>query len=144
MRAHAFNLEDCLIVYGADGQASRIARRFDQNNDAQDICALGIAAFTDDRSVHADHWEIHPAGDEILCVLEGRLLARLEGEGVVEEAVIEAGQALIVPRGRWHRLQVLEPGRLLFATPRPGSRLRQLSDGDRSGHPDQVTERHRP
>jgi mannose-6-phosphate isomerase-like protein (cupin superfamily) len=130
MRSRAFSLEDCLIAYGADRRASRIPRRFDRNDDALDICAFGIAAVTDDRSVHADHWEIHPAGDEILCVLDGRVLARVEGDGAVEEAVIEAGQALIVPRGCWHRLQVLEPGRLLFATPRPGSRLRPV-EGDR-------------
>jgi mannose-6-phosphate isomerase-like protein (cupin superfamily) len=85
---------------------------------------FGVVDFVDDDSIHADYWERHPAGDEILCVLEGRLIASVDGEGGAEEAVIEAGQVLIVPRRRWHRLQVLEPGRLLFFTPAAGSQLR--------------------
>jgi mannose-6-phosphate isomerase-like protein (cupin superfamily) len=71
-----------------------------------------------------DHWECHPEGDEILCVLEGRLLDAVNRDGDTQEAVIEKGQAFIVPRASWHHLRVLEPGRLLFFTPTSGTALR--------------------
>jgi mannose-6-phosphate isomerase-like protein (cupin superfamily) len=126
MSSHAFSLQNSLISYCADGRATPVLRPDWREGG---YCALGIADFHDDQSVHADHWECHPAGDEILCVLEGRLLATVDRDGAVEDAVIEQGQAFIIPRQSWHRLRVLEPGRLLFFTPRAGSQIRRVDTG---------------
>lgn len=125
MSPQTFSLQDHLISCGRDGNAFRIQKPVDGSWKIEDGCTLGIFDFHDDRSVHADYWESHPTGDEILCVLQGRLLASVDHDGATEDAEIGEGQALIVPQGRWHRLRVLEPGRLVVFTPRAGTRLRQ-------------------
>jgi len=130
MAQSAFSQKNSLIAYGADWQAVRVPELIDALGNAETQFIVGFYDFTDDDSVHADHWERHPAGDEILCALEGRLLVTIDGDGATEEAVIENGQAFIVPRGRWHRLRVLEPGRLLFVGPTAGSELRPHAAGE--------------
>jgi mannose-6-phosphate isomerase-like protein (cupin superfamily) len=119
-----FSLQESLIAYSRDKGAAPVPRSPAAFGDAAVNCLLGTVDFADDASVHADHWECHPDGDEVLCVLEGRLLAAVDRHGTTEEAVIGRGQAFIVPRRSWHRLRVLEPGRLLFFTPRAGTVLR--------------------
>jgi mannose-6-phosphate isomerase-like protein (cupin superfamily) len=71
-----------------------------------------------------DSWEVHPAGDEIVCLLSGAIDVVLEeddGERVVE---LEAGQTCIVPSGVWHRAVVREPGDTLHITRGEGTRHR--------------------
>jgi mannose-6-phosphate isomerase-like protein (cupin superfamily) len=117
----AFSLQESVVVY-VDGRASCVTPMQARRDTSVDQSILGLVAFTDDRSVHADFWERHPGGDEVLCVLAGRLAATLDGDaGDIE---IPAGQALIIPRGRWHRLRVIEPGRLLHFTPTAGAEHR--------------------
>jgi mannose-6-phosphate isomerase-like protein (cupin superfamily) len=87
-----------------------------------------IAAFhaETDADVHADHWEMHPEADEAVCCLTGgmRLYLRPTGAGDAEEPVrIPAGNAAIVPRGRWHRLELEAPSDLMAVTLRHGTRL---------------------
>jgi len=121
-----FRLDDSLISYSDGRRARRIARSFGEFQNPEHDHLLMVFDFTDDASLHADHWERHPGGDEILCVLEGRLLAAVEADGATQEAEIEEGQAVIFPKAAWHRLRVIEPGRLLVFTPRAGSELRPL------------------
>jgi mannose-6-phosphate isomerase-like protein (cupin superfamily) len=125
-----FSLRENLIAYDDRNRASRLPQPPSGLEGGAIASLLGVVDFVDDDSVHADHWECHPAGDEILCVLEGRLLTVVEQEGETRDAVIEAGQAFIVPSGCWHRLQVIESGRMLFYTPTAGMALRPCrSDG---------------
>lgn len=70
------------------------------------------------------HWEMHPAGDEILLALSGRMAVVLQGatDGDPDESfALKAGEAFVVPRGRWHRLNVIEPGEVVFMTPGEGT-----------------------
>ena len=76
--------------------------------------------------------EMHPDGDELLFLVSGRLDVLLE-DGGDEETVgavhIEAlhpGEAILVPKGVWHRVNVLEPSRLVHITPGPGDGHRPL------------------
>ncbi|MDJ0945902.1 MAG: cupin domain-containing protein [Kiloniellales bacterium] len=72
------------------------------------------------------HWEMHSAGEELLFCHSGRfevLLEQAEGRSAVS---LGAGQALVVPRGAWHRLRVREPGRMIFVTWGDGTRHRPL------------------
>lgn len=71
------------------------------------------------------HWELHPAGDEILLVLSGRMTVIVEGSPD-ECFELSAGQAFVVPRGRWHRLNVCEPGEVVFITPGEGTEHKPL------------------
>jgi mannose-6-phosphate isomerase-like protein (cupin superfamily) len=119
-----FSLADSLIAYTDARRATRLERSFAEFQNPDHDYLLTVFDFDDDRSLHADHWERHPSGDEILCVLQGRLLAAVEAAGGAEEAEIGEGQAVIFAKAAWHRLRVLEPGRLLVFTPRAGSELR--------------------
>lgn len=80
------------------------------------------AAMTEDMT----HWEIHPAGDEILLLLAGRMTVVLESDGGDEETTLQAGEAFVVPQGRWHRIEVIEPGELVFMTPGEGTEHKPL------------------
>jgi quercetin dioxygenase-like cupin family protein len=66
-------------------------------------------------------WERHPAGDELVLLLEGRvdLIQEIDGREVRTE--LRAGQAVINPPGVWHTADVHEPGRALFITPGAGT-----------------------
>lgn len=89
---------------------------------------VGLRRFTDDASVHADHWERHTDGDEILCLVEGRLQVWLEdATGLQRQLELVAGDGLRVPCGTWHRMQVREPGRLVFVTPGSGNERRGVA-----------------
>jgi mannose-6-phosphate isomerase-like protein (cupin superfamily) len=62
------------------------------------------------------NWEMHPAGDEILFLVSGKLSLVLEESG--EERIVEltAGKLAIVPRGVWHTARISEPCTLLALT----------------------------
>jgi mannose-6-phosphate isomerase-like protein (cupin superfamily) len=72
-----------------------------------------------------DIWEMHPAGDEVVCLLSGAIdvvLDEPDGERVVE---LEAGRTCIVPRCVWHRAIVREPGDTLHITRGEGTQHRR-------------------
>ncbi|MFB4309480.1 cupin [Actinomadura sp. GTD37] len=76
--------------------------------------------------VHADHWEVHPEAEEIVSCLIGkiRLFLRPERPGRPEEEVrLVTGAAAIVPRGRWHRIELDVPSNIMAVTLPRGSRL---------------------
>ncbi|MEV4888703.1 cupin [Nonomuraea sp. NPDC055795] len=76
--------------------------------------------------VHADHWEIHPEADELVSCLIGkiRLYLRPERPGRPEEEIrLIAGTAAVVPRGRWHRIELDIPSNIMAVTLPRGSRL---------------------
>jgi mannose-6-phosphate isomerase-like protein (cupin superfamily) len=74
-----------------------------------------------------DHWERHPAGEEILTLLSGELEIVLAMKAGEERAVLKAGQTLIVPAGIWHRGIVRLPGELLFITAGAGTEHRPVA-----------------
>lgn len=76
-----------------------------------------------------DHWERHPAGEEILTLLSGEMELVLDMEGGEQRAVLQAGQTFIVPRGIWHRAIVREAGSLMFVTPGAGTEHRPVAAG---------------
>ena len=55
-----------------------------------------------------DTWEMHPAGDEIVCLLSGRASFEFEGRGHVAELSVP-GTYVIVPRGTWHTAHARVP-----------------------------------
>ena len=68
-----------------------------------------------------DHWENHPAGDEVLIVLSGGMTLILE-ENTSERLIkMTTGTTSIVPRGVWHTAKVTEPTTLIAITPGRGS-----------------------
>lgn len=70
--------------------------------------------------------EMHPDGDELLYLISGRLTVELEDQQPPRRVELTPGQAVIVPRGVWHRVFLAEPSRVLYVTPGPGSEHRPL------------------
>ena len=70
-------------------------------------------------------WEIHPAGDEIVCLLTGEVTMVLDRNGA-EEAVRfrNPGSFVIVPKGTWHTARTSIPTTMLFVTPGEGTQNR--------------------
>ena len=70
--------------------------------------------------------EMHPDGDEFLYFVSGRVRVVLDdGDqdrvGVETRHEVGPGEAFVVPRGVWHRIEVIEPAHLVHVTPGPGS-----------------------
>ncbi len=62
------------------------------------------------------HWELHPAGEEVLVSIGAAVEVILQRDGSEEVIHLDPGKACIVPRGTWHRIRVVEAGVLVFIT----------------------------
>jgi oxalate decarboxylase/phosphoglucose isomerase-like protein (cupin superfamily) len=72
------------------------------------------------------HWEMHPAGDEIVCLLSGAIDLILQ-EGKRERSLeLRSRAAGIIPRGVWHRAIVHTPSDIMFITRGAGTQLRPI------------------
>lgn len=75
----------------------------------------------------APHWEMHPAGDELIVLVSGAVDFVLEGAGGERTlALCSRSPCCIIPKGVWHRFVVHSPGKLLFITPGEGTGHRPL------------------
>ena len=71
-------------------------------------------------------WEMHPAGDEVVCLLEGQVdlvLATPDGESA--SSLSRSGEFIVVPKATWHTARVHAPTRMLFITPGEGTENRE-------------------
>ena len=73
--------------------------------------------------------EMHPDADEVIFLISGRVDVVLEEDGVENTVEVGPGQAVIVPRGVWHRVLVREPGQLLHITPGSRGEWRPIRQG---------------
>jgi len=64
-----------------------------------------------------DAWERHPAGEEVVICLSGRMTLTQEVDGRPEQVVIGPYEAIVNPRGVWHTADVDEPAWFLAITP---------------------------
>ena len=70
--------------------------------------------------------EVHPDGDEILYLISGGVDVILEEADGDRTVSVKPGQAVVVPQGVWHRVELSEPSHLLFITPGPSGAHRPL------------------
>ena len=68
--------------------------------------------------------EVHPDGDEFLYVVSGTMELILDdgderAVGVETKILLRSGDAYVVPRSVWHRLEPVEPSYLVHVTPGP-------------------------
>ena len=71
------------------------------------------------------NWEIHPEGEELVCLISGEMEFVLEQDSDPRSVILDApGAFLIVPRGVWHTARVTVPSRVLFVTAGDGTRHR--------------------
>ena len=73
-----------------------------------------------------DSWERHPAGEEVVVLLSGRVDLVQELDGAEHVVELRPGQAVINPPGVWHTARVHEPGVGLFITPGRGTEAKPL------------------
>jgi mannose-6-phosphate isomerase-like protein (cupin superfamily) len=114
-------------VVGLDG-SDRHARLVEQQSGRPprriDGFTVGAPLITED----APHdGEMHPDGDELLYLISGALIVTLEldeGDVVLDLA---AGDAVVVPKGVWHKVTMREPGQLIHITPGPNGDARPLA-----------------
>ncbi len=138
--ARATDLFDTMIHLRQGGVAEAAEPRTRANalagRGAASLWTVGAFHADSDRAVHADVWERHPSGSEMLCVLSGAMHVYLRdhGDGTVPVATLTSGQSFIVPAGRWHRLAVVEPADLLAITPRVNTQHENVSRAHRDGH----------
>ena len=69
-------------------------------------------------------WERHPAGEELVVVLDGHMTLIQELEDGERRVELHAGEAIINPRNVWHTSDLDEPCRTLFVTPGRGTEHR--------------------
>ena len=66
-------------------------------------------------------WERHPAGEELVLLLGGRVDLIQEVDGREHRIELCSGDGVLNPPGAWHTADVHEPGHALFITPGEGT-----------------------
>ena len=69
-------------------------------------------------------WERHPAGDELVVCLAGRITMIRETDGEPDPVELRPGAAMINPAGVWHTADVDGQARILTITPGVGTEHR--------------------
>lgn len=64
-------------------------------------------------------WERHPAGDEVVMVIEGRSTMTLFQDDRERQITLEPMEMVIVPQGVWHRFHTPDGAKIMTVTPLP-------------------------
>ncbi|MFQ6324641.1 cupin [Nocardia sp. CWNU-33] len=116
------DLFDSGLHFRPDGNVRAGERRMSTGSDGWQLATFHVDTNAD---VHADHWEVHPSSEEAVCCLSGamRLYLRPEHPGDDETMVhLTSGTAYVVPRGRWHRIELDQPSDIMSIGLRGGTR----------------------
>ena len=70
--------------------------------------------------------ELHPDGDEVLYLISGRARVVFPEDDYADIELLP-GNGLVVPRGVWHRVDILEPCQIVYVTPGPNNRFRDAA-----------------
>jgi mannose-6-phosphate isomerase-like protein (cupin superfamily) len=81
---------------------------------------------TADYSADWPSWEIHPNGDEIVCLLSGAVSMTLEAADGSHSQIelTRSGSFAFIPRATWHTAKVARQSRMLFITAGEGTQTR--------------------
>lgn len=72
-----------------------------------------------------DSWEMHPAGDELIVCLSGRMTLHQQHEnGETARVVLQDGEYAINPPGTWHTADIDDTVTALFITVGAGTEHR--------------------
>ncbi|MFJ8251694.1 cupin domain-containing protein [Streptomyces sp. NPDC094466] len=63
-----------------------------------------------------DHWERHPAGDELVVCLSGSVTVTRDVDGVPDRVALRPGEATVNPAGAWHAVDMAGPATILTIT----------------------------
>ena len=87
-------------------------------------CTIGVSR----GSTQTPLWERHPAGDELIHVLEGELEVTTLTPGGPVHTTVSAGSLFICRQGLWHWPRPLSPVSIFFATPGEGTENSSAED----------------
>ena len=121
-RPTKFNPRTHTIGLGRDLLAAKIPERPDPPVPVDGV-TFGVAAMSEN-SPHGG--EMHPDGDEVLYLIAGR--ARVVFLDTDDDDIeMQPGDGLVVPKGVWHRVDILEPCQIVYLTPGPNNEFRPLA-----------------
>ncbi|MYW00079.1 cupin domain-containing protein [Streptomyces sp. SID3343] len=83
-----------------------------------------------------DHWESHPAGDELVVCLSGSVTVTRDLDGVPDRVLLGPGEATVNPAGVWHVVDMAGPTSILAVTAGAGTDHRPRTDIRPSGRAD--------
>ncbi|MPY71334.1 MAG: cupin domain-containing protein [Alphaproteobacteria bacterium] len=123
--AGPFDLQSTPLVLGPQGKATpkemtpdfyaELAREFDR-------FAGHVLVSRHEFEEPWPTWEMHPKGDEMVCLLFGDVDFVLRGEdGEQVVRVDRPGDYVVVPRGVWHTVRPRTRSSMLFVTPGEGT-----------------------
>ena len=72
--------------------------------------------------------EMHPDGDEVLYLISGRLRVVFL-DSPEDDVDVLPGDGLVVPKGMWHRVDIIEPSQIVYLTPGPNNEFRPVENG---------------
>jgi mannose-6-phosphate isomerase-like protein (cupin superfamily) len=123
----AFDFETTYVGLDGKGGAHRLRAgpKFWETIDSN-AAARGTLITQFDSDADWPHWEMHPKGDEVVYLLEGQATMVFQGKPRDRKIGMTAGQAVVVPKGTWHRALVAKPCRMLFITYGEGTRHKGL------------------
>lgn len=110
------------IGISRDLVASKVPERPDPPIPFEGI-TFGVATMSEN-SPHDG--EKHSDGDEVLYLISGRVRV-LFLDGPEEDIDVRPGDGLVVPKGRWHRVDIIEPSQIVYLTPGPNNEFRPLA-----------------
>lgn len=121
-RPTKFNPRTHTIGLGRDLLAAKIPERPDPPVPVDGV-TFGVATMSEN-SPHGG--EMHPDGDEVLYLIAGR--ARVVFLDTDDDDIeMQPGDGLVVPKGVWHRVDILEPCQIVYLTPGPNNEFRPLA-----------------
>lgn len=128
MPSKPLDLSSTFVVIGADGAAVPVDvgptmyEDLDRNFDGFKGRHL-VATYAFDADWPT--WEMHPAGDEIVCLLSGEVRMVFDRDGTQEIVHLHTpGTYVVVPRGTWRTARVASAAKMLFITPGEGTQNR--------------------
>jgi uncharacterized cupin superfamily protein len=74
-----------------------------------------------------DTWERHPAGEELVLLISGRVDIIQELDDGEHVTSLRPYDAMVNPANVWHTARVHEPGQALFITPGRGTEHRPVA-----------------
>lgn len=60
-------------------------------------------------------WERHPNGDELVQIVDGEVVLRIEHDSIR----MQAGDMIVIPADSWHQIYAREMSSVLYVTPQP-------------------------
>jgi len=92
----------------------------DRKGSAARLASYRDGALTATRFAGKGHWESHPAGDELIHILDGTATLEIVcDDGPPKSFALRAGMMAVNPQGAWHRFHSSEGVTLMTATPSP-------------------------